>query len=1135
MNGPDSISDRAARSRALDPSESFIVQAPAGSGKTGLLIQRFLVLLAGARTPEEIVAVTFTRKAAGEMRQRILDALVGAREGPLPETDHEKRTRELARDALERDGALGWQLLDNPSRLRIQTIDSLCTALVRQMPVLSRCGSVPAIAEDAGPVYREAARNTIAELESGAAWSDSIAYLVEHLDNRLDRLQGLVVDMLARREQWLRHIIGPGRAGPQRARLEEALGRVIAEALGPLKEQVPEGCKPELIELARYAGGNVEDRGSPIAALWDLTGLPGRQRSDFCQWKGLAVLMLTNEGNWRKSLTRNIGFPAGKGLRTQMKERMLALLESLKEEEEFRQQLHDACRLPPHRYTEEEWKTLEALVETLRVAAAHLDLVFRETGQADFPALTRAAIRALGDPEEPTDLALALDYRIRHLLIDEFQDTSFSQYELLKGLTAGWQAGDGHTLFLVGDPMQSIYRFREAEVGLFLVAREHGIGHLPLEFLRLEVNFRSQQGIVDWINQHFRDILPAQDDISRGAVSYAPSTAVHPELEGEAVVVHPSFVCPPAKRDDLAEAHQVVAIVRQAKAAHPQGTTAILVRSRSHLVRTVEQLQKAGLRFQAVEIDSLAHRPVVQDLLALTRALSHLGDRIAWLAVLRAPYCGLTLEDLHVLAGEDSSTPVIDLLHQPARKERLGQDGRSRLDRVLPVLDRALSEQSRGSLRSLVEGVWMVLGGPACVTDETGLEDAEVYFQLLERLGSAGEVPDIHDLNHQVEQLFALPDLAADASLQLMTVHRAKGLEFDTVIVPGLGRGTRPNEEKLLQWLERGVAVNRRDLLLAPIRREGENPNRIAAYLRRLEQEKGLFEDSRLLYVAATRARQRLELLGHVGVRKANQGHELKEPLAGALLSRLWPVLKDHFAASLAEIPLPETAVEPETRTVARTRLASDWELPAPPQSVQVAESSVQESEEEPIKFEWAGETARLVGTVVHRLLQHMGAVGGERITPGDLFRYGQVGRKMLARLGVPQNRLETAIETISTALERALGDERGQWILSSQHAEARCELALSWNRDGRVEHRIIDRTFVDGQGTRWIIDYKTGSHTGGGVERFLDQEQDRYRPDLDRYAGIMSKMDARPIRLGLYFPLLQGWREWPYIPGKPV
>jgi len=789
--------------------------------------------------------------------------------------------------------------------------------------------------------------------------------------------------------------------------------------------------------------------------------------------------------------------------------------------------------LPPHQYTNGEWETLQALVELLRIAAAHLELVFSEQCQVDFSALAQAAIRALGESEAPTDLALALDYRIRHLLMDEFQDTSFNQYELLKRLTAGWQPGDGHSLFVVGDPMQSIYRFREAEVGLFLAAREHGIGQIPLEFLRLEINFRSQQGIVNWINQHFPHVLPADDSVAGGAVSYAPSTAFHPQLQADAVTIHPSLVHPSLKRDDNAEARQIVTIVQQAKAEHPDGTTAILVRGRSHLVQIVEQLQKAKLRFQAVEIERLAHRPVVQDLLALTRALSHIGDRIAWLAVLRAPCCGLTLEDLHVLAGDDYNRTIIDLLHQEQRIEQLSEDGRSRIARVLPVLDTALSEQARCSLRSSIEGPWIALGGPACVTDETDLEDAEVYFQLLERLGNAGDVPDIHDLNKQVEKLFALPDVEADGLLQLMTVHKAKGLEFDTVIMPGLGRSPRHDDEKLLHWLERGRESGNSDLLLAPISEHGEDKNLMAAYLQRLDKAKGRFEDSRLLYVAATRAKQRLYLLGHAGIQEQDGGLELKDPPKDSLLARLWSVVENDFKSLLAEqdveSSLLENAIGPVANTFVRTRLATDWSLPAPSDSIRISDSTVGGVAGELIEFGWAGETARHVGTVVHRLLQHIGAVGIEHVESGDLRRFEQIGRKMLARLGVPEGRLKVALEEIDAALQATLEDERGQWILSGLHEKADCELALSSKRNDGIDHMVIDRTFVDKHGTRWIIDYKTGAHTGGGVDEFLDREQERYRQQLERYAIIMSKMEERPIRLGLYFPLLGGWREWTF------
>ena len=1130
------VDDQQARSRALDPSQSFIVQAPAGSGKTGLLVQRFLVLLAGIDAPEEIIAITFTRKAAAEMHQRIFQALEWGGGNAPPVKDHEKRTWELARRVLARDRERGWQLLDNPARLRIQTIDSLCASLVRQMPILSTFGAAPVIAEDAGPLYLDAARNTIAEVESGAQWSDAVAHLIEHMDNRLDKLRMLISFMLARRDQWLRLVADPDHPQLARKNLEVAMARLIADALRDLGEHIPWASGPELVELARFAGNNLKDKASPIAVCGDLQSLPGLQAVDHPRWQGLAALLLTADGSWRKRWTKNEGFPASSGTGNQedkaylaeMKQRMSAFIETLQGQEVFRERLAILQDLPPHQYTNGEWQVLQALIELLRLAAGHLELIFTERGQVDFPALVQAAIAALGGPESPTDLALALDYRIRHILVDEFQDTSFNQYELLQRLTAGWQPADGHTLFVVGDPMQSIYRFREAEVGLFLAARDYGVGQVPVESLRLCINFRSQRGIVDWINRSFPKVLPARDSIAEGAVSYVPFTFCQPKLESSAVSIYPSL-----QRDDAAEARQVLSIVQQAKTEYPAGTTAILVRSRSHLAQIVAQLQKARLRFQAVEIERLAHRPVVQDLLALTRALSHIGDRIAWLAVLRAPYCGLSLEDLYTLAGRNSAASIIDLLRQEPRLEQLSEDGRHRMSRVLPVLVAASAAQSRGSLRGNVEGAWIALGGPACVSDAADLGDGEVYFQLLEKLGEQGDVPDVHELNLKVGQLFALPDVEADDFLQLMTVHRAKGLEFDTVIMPGLGRSPRHDGEKLLYWLQRSKASGKSDLLLAPVSAQGDDKNPMARYLQRLENARGCFEDGRVLYVAATRARQRLHLLGHVGVREREGKIALENPPRDSLLARLWPVVKEDFqyflASQEADVSYKKDSAESRVCSTARTRLALDWSMPAPPEHVQFAGCSVQRTVGELVEFDWAGETVRQVGVVVHRLLQHIGKIGIENVAEGDLRRFNRIGRHMLARSAVPREHLEDAVDKTHSALRATLEDDRGRWVLSGLHEKARCELALSVVWDGGIDHMVIDRTFLDEQGTRWIIDYKTGIHAGSDVEVFLDREQERFRGQLERYAIAMHRIEERPIRLGLYFPILRGWREWSY------
>ena len=231
----------------------------------------------------------------------------------------------------------------------------------------------------------------------------------------------------------------------------------------------------------------------------------------------LARELLTTKGTWR---ARN------------------KQAQALADDEPLRMALVALMALPPENYTDAQWQALSAMLELLPRAAAQLKVIFGERGQADFTEIAQGAVRALGEPEAPTDLLLSLDVRVKHILVDEFQDTSISQWELLERLTAGWEADDGRTVFAVGDPMQSIYRFREAEVRLFLHARHAGLGNVPLEPLRLATNFRSQAGLVDWVNTIFPRVLPDAEDETSGAVPYSQSVAHHPAKPGDAVRWH---------------------------------------------------------------------------------------------------------------------------------------------------------------------------------------------------------------------------------------------------------------------------------------------------------------------------------------------------------------------------------------------------------------------------------------------------------------------------------------------------------------------------------------------------------------------------------------------------------------------
>jgi ATP-dependent helicase/nuclease subunit A len=820
-----------------------------------------------------------------------------------------------------------------------------------------------------------------------------------------------------------------------------------------------------------------------------------------------------------------------------MKERLLAVIAGLAENTVLKRALHDLRALPPCNYTEPQWQVLGAIVRLLPRATAELWSVFAAHGECDFVEIAQAANRALGSADEPTDLALALDYRIRHLLIDEFQDTSFTQFELLEKLTWGWQQGEGgkqgRTLFLVGDPMQSIYRFREAEVGLFLKVRESGIGGLRPEPLQLAVNFRSQAGVVDWVNDTFAACMPQVEDIAMGAVSHAPAVAIHDAEPGDAVTLHALFDDQPATEAG-SEAATVVRLIHEARVRSPEGTIAILVRSRAVLTDIVPALKQAGLAFRAVDIDPLGTRPVVRDLLALTRALCHPADRIAWLALLRAPWCGLTLPDLHVLGSEAQFT-IWECLHRSDALTRLSDDGRARAARLAGVLAVEMAERRRGGLRESVEHAWLALGGPAALHTAGALDDARIYLDHLSGREVAGTLPDAEDFQDSLAKLYAAPEPGADATLQIMTIHKAKGLEFDTVILPGLARTPRAGEKQLMVWVERprddadegmdtAASGERGELLLAPVREAGTSDEPAYDAIASIAAQREALERTRLMYVAATRAKSKLHLLATLRRKPEGDAVACAVPARGSLLAALWPVFEQQVLALSAKTPfLPPQETLSESAPTMLSRLPSGWSVPLPIGAPPM-EPALEAQSDEAIEFEWASPTARHIGTATHRFLQLIAQQGVDRWNASRVDEARGAIERELARLGVVQDEMNTAAARVQAALAGTLADARGRWMLGP-HADAGSELRLTGLIDGEIRNVIVDRTFVDEEGTRWIVDYKTGMREGGDIEGFLDSERERYRAQLEGYARLLG--GNRPVRLALYFPLLGGWREW--------
>jgi ATP-dependent helicase/nuclease subunit A len=1118
MRDSAATGDAATRATALDCARSFIVRAPAGSGKTELLLQRYLALLARVAKPEALVAMTFTRKAAGEIRARILAALRAAQQ-PQPAQPQQALTWCLARTVLERDATLDWNLLAHPARMQVHTIDALCVTLMRRAPLAVQLGALPRLTEHAEAMYLEAAR---AEVEAAAGGDAAWQRLLDYLDNDADRLVTHLATLLGKREQWLRHLVTDD-AAALRVALEAALGAVIDAELGALGALLPDAAALALASQLRYAAGHLAraDAGHPLASYAHGADLPAARGAALPDWQAIAHWLLTKKGTLRRHVDRRHGFPPGGGadgvLRRRDMEDLLATLAAIPG---LADALHFVRNLPPPRYDDAAWAFIEALLGVLPRAAARLQTVFAQANAIDFSEATLIALRALTTGDAPSDLLLALDARIEHLLVDEFQDTSLAQCQLIECLTAGWAQGDGRTLFLVGDPMQSIYRFRDAEVGLFLEAeRQRRIGEVVLEPLTLAQNFRSQRALVEWVNRTFLDLPEVGDAPGRGAVAFKPAVAARGPGPEPAVTLD-------LRTDAVTEAAAVVTRIRAALATDAKDI-AVLVRWRADLAEVLPALRGAGIAYAAVDLDRLSERQAVLDIAALAHALLQPDDRAAWLAVLRAPWCALGLPDLFAVVEACGDEPLCAAVSGAGRDKALAQlsvDGRPRFERFAAVVAPALAQRGRLPLVTLVRGVWLALGGPACVTEAIDVAAAQRVFDLLREQALGADVPDWAAFTQALQTLHAAQQTDAATRVRVMTLHRAKGLEFDVVVMPGLARRPPRGGAQLLLWRQAASG-----LLLAPIRARTvaeSHPDPVYGYLRARAAVEDEAELRRLLYVGCTRARQSLHLTATLGVDGAAEGApRWKQPWRGSSLAALWPALSGlvRLPPAAASPPRPHAA----PRGVPLSRLPLAWRLPTPP-VLEVPPLPEVRLPEETVEFDWARETARRIGTVAHRLLRQIGEDGAEGWSARHVAAQRPGVEREFAALGFTTAEALAAAEQVLVALQTTLDDARGRWLFDRAHADARSEWALTQWHEGAFVHRVLDRTFVTADGTRWIIDFKLSQHEGGDVAGFLDQERERYRPQLEAYAAALRALEPRPIRLGLYFPLLGGWREWP-------
>ncbi len=583
------------------------------------------------------------------------------------------------------------------------------------------------------------------------------------------------------------------------------------------------------------------------------------------------------------------------------------------------------------------------------------------------------------------------------------------------------------------------------------------------------------------------------------------------------------------------EAQQVVGRVSELKESDPGASVAILVQSRSHLTDLIPALRRARIHWHATDIDRMGSLPVIDDLQSLTRALLNLGDRIAWLAILRAPWCGLALADLYVLSSQQPGSIWLTLENHQ-HLTQLSDDGRARLDHFVRIMAYGLRHRFRCDLRRLVESVWTLLDGAALAGSEIEQASVAHYFDLLDRHQVGGSLRDYREFARQVGETF-LPSTGGDAeggAVSILTMHKAKGLEFDHVILPALGGAPRADDKPLLQWHERVNHQGEPRLFIAALSATGRDDDPLYGLLRHEQSLKSAYEKVRLLYIAVTRARKTAHLSATLSRNTSGEA----QPPRGSLLSYIWPQLQQindqpFDPAALeqilseqgpAESTLPHARADQATTPV--RRFAQPIRLTGKTLAlVTEAEKDTREAGEAvPLQEDRATrhEPEATIGTLIHQALET--AIQEPSVFHNEvrLQSIRQFWRMQLAGLISDRNTLESAVRRIESDLRKCLESPETAWLFDPELAESATELPVSRFVSGQHYQYVVDLTFVDKNGNRWVVDYKTAEPgAAGGDEAFITHQLQLHRPQLANYRALFEAMESRPVRAALLFTAL--------------
>ena len=1026
------------RQQTLDISKSFIIQAPAGSGKTDLLAKRYLKLLAYVNNPSAVLAITFTKKAAAEIRQRIIENLKNCHKKT---TDKNKQLLyDICKEVLVNSNKHNWYILKQPFLLKIMTFDSLNRYILQlkktNLDTLD-------ILEDK-TIYKKAAWQTIKTLDDDyyKDYHQSITNVLNTFSLNYTKVVKLLEDMLLKREQWLPYV------DMDASQYQQYLNLTL--------KKISQNYLEKLATL-------------DVSIIFSILKKP----KTIMQWQYLAHSILTKKGDFKKTFS-------DLDLIQEQKQELKDILHTpnigiLK----LKQILREILYLPYINISIINGKdnfNLDIFVDFLRIlklAAAHLKILFNKIKKNDF---IETGFNALDSFDENTidENILYLGQNIQHILIDEFQDTSRQQFILLENIIKNWQIDEHRTVFIIGDPMQSIYGFRLAEVSIFLQVIKKGILHIKPKFIELDRNFRTDKNLVRSVGELITNNLINFEDI-KYKKSYSDITLKDADFKA-------------VDTKNIERSQYIINLIKELSNKHKNYNIAVLANNRLELIPIIDKLNKQNIIFNSKNIYSLNKQWLISDLLSLLKALKNKDDKISWLSILRAPWCGLLLDDLLLISEENKHKLVWQTINDKNIQAKFSNCSRKRIKHFIDALLPAISEQGSFYWSYIMFITCTRLGLDSYLEQyEMGIKQS--FFDLLFKMEKDQVDVDIEVLEHKLNNLYQ-PTITS-SNINLMTVHAAKGLEFDIVIIPNLDAKLIP--KKINPFLIYTSFFN--ELLLSPM--YDRKNNDWYTYISMVVDKKNILEKYRQLYVAMTRAKNMLYLI--------YDSNNIKECSNKPILDY------KRYIDFLDIVKLEKNTIEINNQTnindqkdqkIYSKKLIRLKELPKI--------TKYQKKEKiTTAKIKLDNYYHSLFGKVVHLYLELVGNIYKQD------FAY-----LLLKQFGFTENNFKIAKQNITKIITNVANDNKNKWIFDNK-LDSKNELEIFINNK-QIEKIIIDKLIVVAD-VVWIIDFKTDNLNKNNQKELIEKYQDKMTTYKNAVANL-SQYKNKVIKKALYFvsvPLL--------------